>query len=165
MPLDLPDGGRCFVDTNIFYYHFVNTPPLSNPCTTFMECALNGTIELYTSLHILADAVHKVMLAEAAMRFARDRAGLVNWLQRNQHRIAELSEFREAASELRGMVLSLLPADVALLEEGTTLSAQLGLLTNDALIVALMRRHGLTNLVTNDDDFDSVPGLTVWKPR
>ncbi len=59
----------------------------------------------------------------------------------------------------------LLPADAALIVEAATLSAQCGLLTNDALIVALMRRHGLTNLVTNDDDFDSVPGLTVWKPR
>jgi predicted nucleic acid-binding protein len=45
------------------------------------------------------------------------------------------------------------------------MSAQFGLLTNDALVVALMRRHSLTNLVTNDDDFDTVPGLTVWKPR
>ena len=39
------------------------------------------------------------------------------------------------------------------------------LLTNDAMIVALMRRHGVTHLVTNDNDFDRVPGLTVWKPR
>jgi predicted nucleic acid-binding protein len=63
------------------------------------------------------------------------------------------------------MVLVLLPADAALIVEAATLSGQFGLLTNDALIVALMRRHGLTNLVTNDDDFDAIPGLTVWKPR
>jgi predicted nucleic acid-binding protein len=40
-----------------------------------------------------------------------------------------------------------------------------GLLTNDAIIVALMQRHGLTHLATNDNDFDRVPGITVWKPR
>jgi predicted nucleic acid-binding protein len=40
-----------------------------------------------------------------------------------------------------------------------------GLLTNDALIVAVMQRHGITHLATNDDDFDRVPGITVWKPR
>jgi predicted nucleic acid-binding protein len=38
-------------------------------------------------------------------------------------------------------------------------------LTNDATIVALMRRHGLIHLATNDDDFDRVPGLVVLKPR
>ena len=105
------------------------------------------------------------MLAEAVSLFGQTRAGLVNWLKRHRERITELSEFRQAASELSGMGLSLLPADAALLAEAATLSAQLGLLTNDATIVALMHRHALTNLATNDDDFDGIPGLTVWKPR
>lgn len=165
MPLDLPHGGRCFVDANIFYYHFVDTPPLSNPCTALLERAANGTIEVSTSSHVLADAVHKVMLAEAAMKLGQNRTGLVNWLQRNQHRIAELSDFRQAANNLASMALVLLPSDVALIEEAARLSWQFGLLTNDALVVALMRRHGLSDLVTNDEDFDSIPGLTVWKPR
>jgi predicted nucleic acid-binding protein len=165
MPLDLPDGDRCFADANIFYYHFVETPPLSERCTMFLERAAIRDLDVYTSLNLLAEALHKVMLTEAAERFGRNRAGLVNWLQRNQHRIAELSGFREAAAELCDMDLSLLSTDAALLQEGTTLSAQFGLLTNDALALALMHRHALTNLVTNDDDFDGIPGLTVWKPR
>jgi len=165
MPLDMPDGAKCFVDANIFYYLCVDTPPLSEPCTTLLERAANGDIEVYTSLHVVAEAVHKVMLAEAQAKFGRNRAGLVNWLQRNQRRISELSKFQQAAASIARMVLFLLPVDAALLEEGTTVSAQVGLLTNDALIVALMRRHALTNLVTNDDDFDALPGLNVWKPR
>jgi predicted nucleic acid-binding protein len=165
MSLDLPDGNRCFVDANILYYHFIDTPPLSDPCTTFLERAASGNIQVYTSLRNLSDAVRKVMLTEAATMFGRNRAGLVNWLQRNQHRITELSFFRHATASLSKMVLPLLPADAALIEEGANVSAQFGLLTNDALIVALMRRQGLTNLVTNDDDFDAIPGLTIWKPR
>lgn len=105
------------------------------------------------------------MVAEAERKFGRSRAGLVNWLQRNRRRISELSEFQQAASELAGMGLRLLPADAAILVEATLISARLGLLTNDALIVALMRRHSLSNLVTNDDDFDGITDLTVWKPR
>jgi predicted nucleic acid-binding protein len=165
MPLDLPDGDRCFVDAKIFYYHFVETPPLSEPCVKFLERAARGQLVLHTSVHILSEAIHKVMLFEAATVFGQTRTNLVNWLRRHQDRITELSEFRQAAGELAGMGLSLLPADAALLAEAATLSAQLGLLTNDATIVALMHRHALTNLVTNDDDFDAVPGLTVWKPR
>ena len=45
------------------------------------------------------------------------------------------------------------------------ISSEAGLLTNDALIVAAMRASGIRHLVTNDDDFDRVPGITVWKPR
>ncbi len=35
----------------------------------------------------------------------------------------------------------------------------------DALIVAMIQRHGITHLATNDDDFDRVPDLSAWKPR
>lgn len=105
------------------------------------------------------------MLTEAEQKFGRSRAGLVNWLQRHCERISELSEFQQAAAELEGMGLRLLPADASDLVAATLLSAQFGLLTNDAIIVALMRRYSLSDLVTNDEDFDAVPDLTVWKPR
>jgi predicted nucleic acid-binding protein len=52
-----------------------------------------------------------------------------------------------------------------LLRTATRLAVTHGLLTNDSLIVAQMYRHQLTHLVTNDDDFDRVPGLAIWKPR
>ena len=40
-----------------------------------------------------------------------------------------------------------------------------GMLTNDSVILAVMRRHKLVHLVTNDDDFKRVPGIKVWMPR
>src|SRR6266571_4474338 len=46
-----------------------------------------------------------------------------------------------------------------LLETAAGLSAQLCLLTNDALTIATMKKLGLTNLATNDDDFDQI-GIT-----
>jgi predicted nucleic acid-binding protein len=36
---------------------------------------------------------------------------------------------------------------------------------NDSLTVAAMEKLGLTDIATNDGDFDSIAGLTVWKPR
>ena len=39
-----------------------------------------------------------------------------------------------------------------------------GLLTNDALIVAIMQDHGLTQLASNDADFDHVSGITRFGP-
>jgi len=37
-------------------------------------------------------------------------------------------------------------------------------LSGDALVVAVMREHGLVNLASNDADFDRVPGLTRFAP-
>ncbi|MGH7173994.1 MAG: hypothetical protein ACRELF_14395 [Gemmataceae bacterium] len=37
-------------------------------------------------------------------------------------------------------------------------------LTGDALVVAVMRHHHLTNLASIDKDFDRVPGLPRYAP-
>ncbi len=166
MPLSLPDGTACFIDANIFYYHFVETPVVHEPCSLFLDRIAQGRLLGYTSTHVLAEAIHKIMMAELSIRFNLTRAGLVQWLQRHPSRIAELTEFRAAASEIDAMGIPILATDdTALLRSATECSARYHLLTNDAIIIALMQRHGLTHLVTNDDDFDGIPGLTVWKPR
>ncbi|HET6879328.1 MAG TPA: PIN domain-containing protein, partial [Pirellulales bacterium] len=43
-------------------------------------------------------------------------------------------------------------------------SQQYGLLSGDAMIVAVMQHYGLTNLATHDDDFDRVPWLNRDAP-
>jgi len=45
------------------------------------------------------------------------------------------------------------------------LCARYGLLTNDALLIAVMQSLGLTDLASNDADLATVPGLTLWQPR
>ena len=73
-----------------------------------------------------------------------------------------------------GAVLSLFLASCALQSEGPTATAagpKLGLQTwacrnmNFDQVVEFAVKHGITHLVTNDNDFDRVPNLAVWKPR
>lgn len=47
---------------------------------------------------------------------------------------------------------------------GAMLSPQHRLLTNDALTLAVMEKLSVNQLATNDDDFDSIPGLIISKP-
>jgi predicted nucleic acid-binding protein len=51
-----------------------------------------------------------------------------------------------------------------LLATSTGISQQYGLLTNDALTVAVMQANGLTKVASADTDFDRVPGLTRYAP-
>ena len=48
--------------------------------------------------------------------------------------------------------------------QAADLSCKHGLLTNDALIVALMQDRGLTHLASNDADFDLVPSIKRYAP-
>jgi predicted nucleic acid-binding protein len=50
------------------------------------------------------------------------------------------------------------------LEAATLVSRQFELLTGDALVVAVMQAHGVSDLASNDADFDRVSGLTRYAP-
>lgn len=39
-----------------------------------------------------------------------------------------------------------------------------GLLTNDSLLITPMKQAGLSKLATNDDDFDNIAWLDIYKP-
>ena len=44
------------------------------------------------------------------------------------------------------------------------ISRNLGLLSGDALIVAMMQSNALTSLASADADFDRVPGIVRYSP-
>jgi predicted nucleic acid-binding protein len=165
MPLDIADGAACIVDSNIFYYALVPTPPLTQACVEFLNRAIVQKLDLYTTIPILSDAVHKVMISEAAQLSGRDRAGLVGYLGRHPEIIQQLTEYPKAVQQLQSIPLKILAAEVSDLKEATRQATQFGIMTNDALIVTLMQRHRVTSLATNDDDFDAVSGIKVFKPR
>ena len=39
-----------------------------------------------------------------------------------------------------------------------------GIMSNDATHVATMKTHGISDIATNDPDFERVEGIKVWKP-
>lgn len=164
MPLDVPDGSISFVDTNILVYHFVENPDFSNDCRNYLRRVVGGQITAVSSETAVADAIHKVMSEEARLLHHLD-SGAIRFLQRHPQEIQKLTAFVQAAEQLERIPIQLLPVDFALLRQATEIAHTHGLLTTDATIVALMQRHGITHLATNDDDFDRVPGITVWKPR
>jgi predicted nucleic acid-binding protein len=88
----------------------------------------------------------------------------VNRLKQQPTRIGQLANFRrsiEAIAQLPIQVLTVHPDWIA---AAAGLSQQYGLLSNDALIVAVMQAHSLTRLASHDADFDRVPGITRYAP-
>jgi predicted nucleic acid-binding protein len=165
MPLDIPDGEAAFVDANILHYAVIGTPPFSEHVYPFIDRLDSGLLTGVVSVQVLADAQHKTMLSLLATQYRLSRSKLVRWVKDHPRELQVLTGFQEAARLLHAAPIQVVQVEDNLLSEAATISLQLGLLTNDAIIVALMQRHGLTHLATNDDDFDRVPGITVWKPR
>lgn len=165
MPLDVPAGQTVFLDSTILYYAFVNFPGATPLCAELLQRLAKGEVAGCLTTPVLNDAVHKIMCAEAKERYDQPRAGLVHWLKANPNCVKQLTHAAEVLRLVAAMPIAILPVDLDALVDAQRTAQSYGLLASDALIVAIVQRHGLTHLATNDDDFDSVAGLTLWKPR
>jgi predicted nucleic acid-binding protein len=104
------------------------------------------------------------MTIEAMDHYGWPSAGIARQLRRHWQQIQNLPGFRRAIDELRNSPIHVYPVDLDLVSIATAISQQFGLLSNDALEVAVMQHYGLTNLASNDADFDRVLWITRYAP-
>jgi predicted nucleic acid-binding protein len=160
----IPNGVQVFIDANTFIYHSAADPTYGAACKVFMERIARREIEGFTSAHVLCDVAHRVMTLEAIAQFGCPIKGIAMRLRQHPAEVQKLTRFRQAVEEIRQIGIQVLPVDFDLIYGATAFSQQHGLLTGDALLVAVMQAHRLTHLASNDDDFDRVPGITRYAP-
>jgi predicted nucleic acid-binding protein len=161
---DLVAGDLVFVDANTFIYHYGPDPALGPACSQLLERVENQELTGYTSVHLLAGVIHKLMTIEANAVFGWPMAGMANRLRRHPAEVQKLKAFRVALTQLSQSRIQILPIPLATLDRAANICRQTGLLINDALIVVLMQEHGLTRLASHDADFDRVAGITRYAP-
>ncbi|HTU88531.1 MAG TPA: type II toxin-antitoxin system VapC family toxin [Gemmataceae bacterium] len=160
---DLLSGASLFVDANPLVYYFASDPLFGAACARLIARIQNQELRAYTSTHVLSEAAHKLMAVEAAAQFGW-KSKVVQHLRQQPDKVQQLTRFRQAIQQVPQLGIQVLSIAPALIDAGALVSQQTGLLTNDALIVAVMQTHGLTQLVSNDPDFNRVPGITRYAP-
>jgi predicted nucleic acid-binding protein len=161
---DIPLGAAVFLDANILVYHFTPHPVLGQACTDLLERARRLELTTFTSAAALADVAHRLMTSDASATHGQPMTGIVRWLKRHPASVRTLNRPRQVLLDIPSYNMQVLPVTKALIEDATLVSQQTGLLTNDGLVVAVMRQHGLDALASHDADFDRVPGLTRYAP-
>jgi predicted nucleic acid-binding protein len=161
---DLAAGDAVFVDANTLTYHFQPHARWGAACTQLLLQIENQQLGGYTSILVIGEVSHRLMTIEAHTALGWQIPGIANRLRTHPGEVRKLGRFRTAVEDLAQSKLQILPVTTALLVDAVALSQQLGLLTNDALIVAVMQAHGLTKIASADTDFDRVPGLTRYAP-
>jgi predicted nucleic acid-binding protein len=161
---DLVVGDSVFVDANTLIYHCTIDPAFGPACTNLLDRIGRGEMTAFTSTHVLLEVCHRLMALEAARALGKPQGSMAKFLKSHPGEIQRLSGFRQAIDDLCIGQLQLLAISPAMVPTIAALSQQLGLLTNDAAVVALMQSNGLTKVASNDTDFDRVPGLTRYAP-
>jgi predicted nucleic acid-binding protein len=161
---DLVAGESVFVDANTLIYHFGPHPVFGAACSQLIQRINNQEIHGYTSTHVLGEVAHQLMIVEASNLPGWTLGKVKQRLRHQPGALLNLTQFRTAVETVLRSALQILTIAPALLGTAAVISQQQGLLTNDALVVALMRAHGLTKLASHDTDFDRVPGITRYPP-
>ena len=160
---DLLRGDSVFVYANTFVYHFEPHAVFGPPCTDLPKRIELKDLSGFTSTHVLSEVAHRLMTMEASVMFNWP-SKIVKRLQQNPASVQQLAQFRSALQKVPQMGIQTLTILPTWLDTAAAISQQAGLLSNDALIVAVMQATGLTQIASEDDDFDRVPGITRYAP-
>lgn len=101
------------------------------------------------------------VLAQGQVLHSADAVAL---LKRQPQIVIHLTRHRTILRDLRQARIDILPLTYRDLHASRHYREQHGLLANDSLIVAVMRRERLQVLATNDPDFDRIPSIMLRTP-
>jgi predicted nucleic acid-binding protein len=142
MPINLPAGASCFIDANIFAYALLDLPPFTSHVYAFFQRIINGEVRAFTTSIVLAESLHRVMLAEVAQKFQPTIKPLT-YVQKHPEIIAHLAIYPIAIDRLGKLGVELIPVDLNTWKAAAQIAATQRLLTNDACVVATMAIHNI----------------------
>ncbi|GAB4443067.1 MAG: hypothetical protein OHK0015_42570 [Chloroflexi bacterium OHK40] len=159
----LPDGAEVFIDTNIFVLAGA-AGNLGTQCQELLSRVRQRHIRGFTATFVVAEVTHRVMVNEAREQLQRSARETVEHLQQNPALIRSLTRHLAVASDIGKAGVNILPLTVKDLHASKAYRREHGLLTNDSLIVAVMRNQRLRHLASHDGGFARVAGLQLWDP-
>jgi predicted nucleic acid-binding protein len=162
MDLDyIRTGTKVFIDANIFIYHFTG---VSNDCGDFLIRCEQEDIYGVTSINVLLEVLHRLMMVEAVRKKIVEPPNIVSKLKKHSGKIKELSEYYINTQKIKDMGIIVNPVSYETLIRSQTFRSKYGLMVNDSIILACMYEHGIKSLASNDDEFSKVEDIIVFKP-
>jgi predicted nucleic acid-binding protein len=162
--MEVADGERVFVDSNIFIYHFSKFEKFSTPCLSFFQKVEDGKISAFASTTVLAEVLHRLMVIEAANKFNIQPKSVVKFLKDNPDKASCLTGHVKSIGFIEEMGISILPVTISDLRKSVELKKEFGLLTIDAINLSVMKNNELSSIASNDSDFKRIPWLYLYLP-
>jgi predicted nucleic acid-binding protein len=157
----IPATTSLLIDANIFIYHLSGS---SAECTDFLKRVALGEIEAYVTTSILAEVLHRRMTSEALTKGLIASGQPIKKLKANPLIITSLSDYIADIGDILTFSLEVIEITLADITASHPLRQSYGLFVNDSINIACAQRLSISNIVTRDNDFSSVSGITVWQP-
>lgn len=157
----IPDRSSVFLDANVFVYHFT---AVSASCRGLLSRCAAGSIHGVTSLPIVLEVAHRLMIIEAQQADLVRGSNPGQKLARAPAIVRKLSRYEEWALAIPRMGIEVDEVTYQDFVASLAVRRVTGLLTLDALVVAVMRRRRITNLASADHGFRDLDGVSLYEP-
>lgn len=164
MQLKIPNGSKVFIDSNIFIYHFLGKHILSENCTNFLKNIEDNIYQGYTSVVVLKEVLHILMLSDVIEMHNLKPNSAVTYLEKHPEIVKKLTKPSDSIEKIEQMNIVILPLTNIDIIKSRVIRENYGLLTNDSINLFLIQNHTISYVATNDSDFDDVKHIHVWKP-
>jgi len=162
---DLEDGSSVFIDANILIYHFSKGSKLNPASSKFLERIEEGKINGFTSVAIIQEVAHRMMIVEAASILPEIKVkDLVRYLKAHPDIVKKLATHENIPTRIALFNLDVLSPNLETLERSQQMKRRYGFLSNDALTLQIMEDLKINNLASNDSDFERVNFIKLHKP-
>ncbi len=152
---------RIFLDSTIFIYHATGVSP---QCRGLLERCEAGEVVGVTSVVVLAEVAHRLMMIEAVADGLVSGKDVVKKLRSKPDVVGRLHVYQEQVERIPLMGVDVLPLEIGTLLRSADVRRQYGLLMNDSLLVAAARGAGVEHLASADPDFERVKELQLYQP-
>jgi predicted nucleic acid-binding protein len=150
-----------FIDTNILVYA---NQRKSDECKKLLRrCALRE-VKGIVAMPMVADLAYALMIIEARENGWIERANPARALSERPEIVRRLNAYQTQLHEFLGIGLRIEPALRVDILGMMSIQREFGLLTNDALLLAIARRVNCRSIASADKAFDRVTGFLVYSP-
>jgi len=149
------------LNSNIFIYHFTG---VSDECSEFLSRCEDGEIRGITSVNVLLEVLHRLIMIEAVNKKLVKPPNVLKKLRSKPEKIKQLSEYFMNTLKIKEMGVIIKPIDFEVIPLSQSIRAVHGLMVNDSVTVAIMKREGIDSLASNDKEFEKIEGISIYKP-
>lgn len=158
---DIVNGSTVLVDASVLLYARNRRSP---QCRELLLRCEQGAVIGVVTLPVLADFSHRCLVQEA-QGYHLVGANPARKLSGHPDLVRQLNGYAESVRDLLDSSLVVAESQTADFLVALEIQKQHGLLTNDALNLAIGRRHGIKGIATAGKSFDDLPGVIIYKPE
>lgn len=161
--IDIQSRTSSFVDSNIFTYFLLEDRRYFNKVKTFFEMINTGKIFGFANNIVFTETLFNFVKAEVITSENIIVKDFIKYTKLHPDVIAnvDISPVLELLDLPNLYMLDLPSGTISDIKE---IHSMYGLLSNDAYHLLTMKYYGITNITTNDRDFERVSWIKVLRP-